>query len=292
MAGVTFEETGAGGQARTPLHAAWACAQLGLRVLPLVPGTKRAALKGWPELATLDDSVIEDWWHGDHYGCGVGIATGAESGIWVLDIDRKRTVDGYATLAGLVAEAGVDATELMETMSVATPSGGAHLYFRWVDGVRNSTGGPGRGLGPGLDVRGHGGLVAAPGWGGYQVVPRDGVRSTRILEAPAWLAERVQQREAPAAGRGIQAQADDEYWAARRTKRALRDLGQAPSGTRNDELNRAAYRLGMAGQMSHGEAWEACQAIMARIGARDAVEAQRKTFESGWEAGRRAGNMC
>jgi hypothetical protein len=266
---------------------------LGFKVFPLIPGTKRPAISGWKTAATSDLDAILDWWDGGEFtGFPVGIATGEGSGIFVVDIDRKKTVDGYATLAGLVTEAGADATELMETMSVATPSGGAHLYFRWVDGVRNSTGGPGRGLGPGLDVRGHGGLVAAPGWGGYQVVPRDGVRSTRILAAPAWLAERVKQRDTAAAGRGIQAQADDEYWAARRTKRALRDLGQAPSGTRNDELNRAAYRLGMAGQMSREEAWATCHAIMARIGARDAVEAQRKTFESGWEAGRRAGNMC
>jgi hypothetical protein len=41
--------------------------------------------------ATIDHGVIDDWWGpgGDYPGCKVGIATGVESGIWVLDIDAR-----------------------------------------------------------------------------------------------------------------------------------------------------------------------------------------------------------
>src|SRR5688500_20325767 len=82
-------------------------------------------------------------------------------------------------------------------MTVATPSGGAHLYFRWDEtvlrqkGVHNSS----SLLGPGIDVRGIGGLVKAPGCGGYQIVPRGGVRSTAILPAPGWLVKLTRKPE-------------------------------------------------------------------------------------------------
>ena len=70
-----------------PLAAALAYAARGLRVLPIVPGKKHPPISAWQTAATTDPGTIEAWWTGPYSGHGVGIATGAGSGIWVLDID-------------------------------------------------------------------------------------------------------------------------------------------------------------------------------------------------------------
>jgi hypothetical protein len=290
---VKFEDTNAGGQAPSAGAVAYACSRLGFRVFPLVPGTKRPAIEGWKTRATSDVEVIREWWaSGELTGYPVGIATGPGSGIFVIDIDRKSGIDGFASLRDLAAQHGSTLADFTATMTVATPSGGAHLYFRWDEvvlrqkGVHNSSGL----LGPGIDVRGIGGLVKAPGCGGYQVVPRGGIRSTVIVPAPDWLVALTRKSERPE-------RAETQYepgsaQAQREAERVLDRLGSSAPGTRNNELNVAAYRLGKMGTMSVDAAWSELRTVMFSIGANDDESSQRRTFESGWEAGRRAGNVC
>jgi len=290
---VSFSDTAAGGQAPSAGAVAYACVQLGFRVFPLMPGSKRPAIKDWKRLATSEIDQVRTWWAGGEFtGCPVGIATGPGSGIFVVDIDRKGGVDGFASLRDLAAQHGSTLADFTGTMTVATPSGGAHLYFRWNEtvlrqkGVHNSSGL----LGPGIDVRGIGGLVKAPGCGGYQVVPRGGVRSTVIVPAPDWLVELTRKperemRDEPQFEPGSAA-------AEQAAERVLDRLGNAAPGTRNNELNVAAFRLGKLGTMSAEKAWSQLRTVMFSIGANDDEGAQRRTFESGWEAGRRAGNVC
>ena len=82
----------------------------------------------------------------------LGIATGAASGFWVLDVDGE---DGEASLRKLEAEHG----PLPATVEVITGKG-RHSYFRIGEhgAIRNSVGE----IAPGLDVRGDGGYVLAP----------------------------------------------------------------------------------------------------------------------------------
>ena len=223
--------------------------------------------------------MIQEWWTGEFTGCGVGVATGAESGVWVLDIDAKNGVDGFATLAELCKEHG-DGSSLPQTLTVATPSGGAHLYFTWAEGVPNSTG-TNNALGPGLDVRGRGGYVRAAGWDGLQVVPRNGVRSVKTVAAPSWLVELTKKKR----DRPVGAESDDGERHVLGTHRTLAALAQAPHGSRNDELNRAAFRLGLRGEMSEADAWRSCAQILVDMGAGDGMDAWRRTFESGWRSG-------
>jgi hypothetical protein len=255
-------------------------------VFPLVPQAGTPALKAWPELATTDRTQVEDWWTGGEYsGYGVGIACGPGSGIWVLDIDVKHGVNGFDTLRRLCSRHEYDPEDFTRTMGVATPSGGAHLYFRWTEGVRNSTGANNR-LGPGLDVRAERGLVRAPGWDGYQVIPRgpEGIRRVGITEAPAWLVELTRKRPVPLTEPGDRY---DPEWSAWRDRRALAQLGRAPEGGRNDMLNKVSYQLGISGQMTKDDAWAQVWAVMARIGGGDEAR-ERRTFESGWNAGQAA----
>jgi bifunctional DNA primase/polymerase-like protein len=291
MATVPFSDTAAGGQAPTPGAVAYACARLGFRVFPLANGTKRPAIEGWKERATADLDQVREWWAGGEFtGCPVGIATGPGSGVWILDLDLKHGVSGFDTLKTLAAANGSGLDAFSGTITVATPSGGAHLYFRWDEtadaegGVRNSSGH----VGPGIDVRGIGGLVKAPGCGGYQIVPRGGVRSTVITPAPAWL---VKLTRKPPVERSGQHYEPGSPLARRDSERILNYLGKSAPGTRNDALNATAYVLGKVGAMTRDQAWQAVKLVTYSIGANDSEAEQLRTFESGWEAGRRAGNV-
>ncbi|MDE3039859.1 MAG: bifunctional DNA primase/polymerase [Nitrospirota bacterium] len=122
----------------------------GWRVLPLEG--KIPILKKWPTLATTDPDTIRTWWT-QRPTANVGIATGEQSGLLVLDVDPAN--GGEDTLSALEAQYGA----LPQTVEVITGTGGRHYYFQHSGGaIRNSAGK----LGPGLDVRSEGGQVVAP----------------------------------------------------------------------------------------------------------------------------------
>lgn len=130
-------------------------------LFPLRPNGRPAAK--WGGLAPGEK------WHNSDPRAGYGIATGVRSGgVVCLDIDAKNGVDGFATLESLESRWGT----LPETLQVASPSGGIHLYF-WAPAheIQSNAGV----LGPGVDVRGEGGFVRIPGTphpslpGGYTV---------------------------------------------------------------------------------------------------------------------------
>jgi hypothetical protein len=117
----------------------------------------------------------------------IGIPTGPDNGFFVLEADTKQgghAHDGMASLQALMAQHGL----LPDTRMALSPSGSWHYYFRWPEGqtVLNST----SQVGPGLDVRGDGGMVIAPpskrGDGAYRWISE-----APIAEAPQWLLDLV-----------------------------------------------------------------------------------------------------
>lgn len=104
------------------------------------------------KVATTDTNLIRAWFTRWPYA-NIGIRTGAVSSLAVLDVDPKH--GGFDSLEDLRHK-----VDLPETVEVITGSNGRHIYFK-TNGqqVRNSVGK----LGPGLDVRGEGGYVVAPG---------------------------------------------------------------------------------------------------------------------------------
>lgn len=120
----------------------------------------------------------------------IALACGPRSGVFVLDVDNK-AADGWATLDALEKEHG----ELPPTWRVATPSGGAHLYFAQPSRtLRNRVG-----FAPGLDVRTAGGSVALPpsrrkdGAYRWAVSPNDCI----LAAAPTWLLDLIAPPEPP-----------------------------------------------------------------------------------------------
>jgi hypothetical protein len=147
------------------------------------------------------------------------MATGSESGVFVLDVDGEA---GRASLAALITKHGpLPATLELKTGRV---DGGKQFWYVWPSGypIRNSTGK----LGVGLDIRGD---------GGYCLIPPSVHRSGRnyawanpqypVADAPTWLLE-MASAPAPHPPRAPAA-----------------EIGILTEGRRNDGLTRLAGAL-------------------------------------------------
>jgi replicative DNA helicase len=171
-------------------------AALGWRVIPIAPGFKYPkGWKDWQLAATTDPATITAWWTGQYAGWGVGIATGPETGIWVLDIDVADGKTGDETLQDLENTYH----PLPDTVEAITGRGGRHLYFNYPPNMEVRAGAATR-LGNGLDVRGIGGQVLAepsigPTGGTYTWVIGHAPGDIPVAEAPGWLIAHI---EAPA----------------------------------------------------------------------------------------------
>lgn len=175
----------------TPLEAAHRYVKTGWRVVPLwgVDGTQCRCPRGaacpsagkhphgrggtWNVLKGGSD--VQAWFE-DNANDNVGILTGKESGIFVLDIDGAT---GVYALAQLLVEHG----QMPTTRMVETGSGGIHYVFKHPDfTVYNSA----STIAPNIDIRGKGGQVVAP----PSVSGRGAYRATKDIEpveAPEWL---------------------------------------------------------------------------------------------------------
>jgi hypothetical protein len=226
------------------LRSALALAGRGWHVFPCATGGKQPALRGnWQDLATTDPATICGWWA--RWPCNIGIACGP-SGLVVLDLDvpkgpRHPQVSGITSLARLCEQARQPYP--LSTFTVATPSGGCHLYFT-ADGqtVTNSA----SRLGPRIDVRADGGYVIGPGSmiGGRAYAARNDALPAPL---PRWIASKLREQPAlPAVPRQVP-QAGHQR-ATAYAMAALREetcrVAAAAEGTRNDTLNLAAFNLG------------------------------------------------
>lgn len=132
-------------------------ARRGFLVLALQPRSKVPLRQVCPhgvKDATADEDTIRFWWTLEP-DANIGIATGARSSLLVLDIDPDH--GGEESLIGLEDKCG----RLPDTVQSLTGGYGRQLFFRYPCGeqIGNSSGK----LGPGLDTRGEGGYVVAPG---------------------------------------------------------------------------------------------------------------------------------
>jgi P4 family phage/plasmid primase-like protien len=104
--------------------------------------------------ATTKRKLIKKWWS-DMPNANVGVATGKDAGIVVLDIDPRN--GGLDTLKKLEADLG----ELPQTITSETGGGGEHRIFAYPDvPVRKDT--AGKLLGAGVDILSDGSIMVAP----------------------------------------------------------------------------------------------------------------------------------
>lgn len=147
------------------LSAALKLARQGFVLFPCDPATK-APMPGlkWQQQATIDIMQIRKWW-GRWPNAMPGLPTGSINGFSVVDLDVHGGKDGLSAYKKL----GLDTQDV--AFCVKTARGGLHLYFDHQTEVRNST------TKAGIDVRGEGGYVIAPGAigaaGKYKIVNGD-----------------------------------------------------------------------------------------------------------------------
>lgn len=126
----------------------------GYSVLPLAPSSKipHKGSHGFKEATTIDEKVNDLW--NKESSSNIGIATGAVSGLLIIDVDIKNGKDGTSGLNSLLGE-----HSLPITRKALTPSGGYHLYYKLPEGSFI----PSRaGIAEGVDIRCDGGYIVAP----------------------------------------------------------------------------------------------------------------------------------
>ena len=258
------------------IDAALTYAARGWHVFPLLERDKRPRFAGAYKRATTDAAQIRRWWR-QWPEANIGLATGAVSGVWVLDVDGEQGEQSWVQLVRPWGGAP-------DTRMVAT-SKGYHLYWRL-----GSAADPGRRIGarPGLDVIGGQGYLLAP----PSVHPSGRVYAwmddqVELVEAPPWMLQALMARtEAPRSVRFV-ATASPARQIAGAVARAQRDIAGASEGQRNQVLFRAAVwvaqvasQAGLDASSAVGELW----ASATRIGLGD-VEI-RRTLESAIRKGR------
>ncbi|MYU57421.1 MULTISPECIES: bifunctional DNA primase/polymerase [Streptomyces] len=221
--------------------------------------------------ATTDPNRLTTWW-ANMPAAGVGVAAGP-SGLVILDvdchggetpIDPERLLPGVELPGDIASGSVVDGRDVLallvearratlpgcapETLTVRTPSGGLHYWFRVPAGTqwRPQAGA----LGWQLDVRAGSSYAVAPG-----TVTRQGTYTAlgdcrTVAELPVWLArdlDRTGHRVRPERPRVVlpwRPRRMGNGYVAAAVEAELRAVAEAQPGTRNGTLNRAAFSLG------------------------------------------------
>lgn len=161
------------GNKNRSLEAALGYVLLGWRVIPINPSNKKpwdpetnGAMLSWQIEATTDLTKIAKWFE-RRPDLGVGIATGRESGIVILDFDDKDGKNGLSDKVKLEEVYG----KLPKTLTQSTPSGGlqeVYAYPTEAEHISNPVGFGYAVIGHraralcGVDVRGDGGQANVP----------------------------------------------------------------------------------------------------------------------------------
>ena len=169
------------------LTAALSYARRNWPVFPLRPASKRPLSRRGFLDATLDPTLVSDWWR-RRPDAGIGIATGGTAGLLVLDIDPAK--GGADSLVGL--------GPVPPTVECLTGGGGRHFYFQHPGGEVRS----GVGLWPGIDLRADGGYVCAPpsshpSGGTYSWQEGSAPGDREVAPTPDWLLERLRNGKSP-----------------------------------------------------------------------------------------------
>jgi hypothetical protein len=199
----------------------------GWRLFPCHDDKRPACPHGFKNAANDPDTIAGLW--RNYPAPLIGVATGAASGISVLDIDKKHPEAVVWWQRNLY--------RLPHTRAFATRSGGGHLYLLHRDGVKNTS----SKLCKGIDTRGEGGYIIFWFAAGFECLDH-----TPPQPWPDWLhAELTCQPPPPSSAR----RTDPE----RSLDAIVRTLAAAQDGERNSLLYWAACRFAERGA-SQGEA--------------------------------------
>lgn len=278
------------------LVVAKALAEQGLHVFPCQEdgATPKRPKPGvyWRQQSTTDFRKLEQWW--ERWPNAIPAIDIGKAGFVVIDADRHGGPDGVAAWQTLTSERGIDAP------MVETPGGGQHYYFRQPDG--EALGNKEGGLPTGINVRGSGGYVIAPG----AVLPSGrryelhGALDSAIA-VPDWLVDIIRgERKGTEQVQNVtviepirlQKQRDvpPPAYLQKAVGSELEKLSHAPKGSSNNILNEVAFALGTmvgSGWLSRGQAqgWVEQAAWGNDAIRRDGRAQMMATIRSGMESG-------
>lgn len=230
--------------------------------------------------ATTDPTQIQSWWR-RWRSANVGIATGAESGIVVIDVDLPGAVESVERLMEV---------DLPTTLTALTGGGGVHLIYSTSDETLGNSAGRLPGIEEelvGIDLRGNGGYIVAPpslhrSGGSYEWLDPD--RS--VAAAPAWLKQParnyVEMRDVAAA----EFEGDGTAYGLAVLRDELERLRAAQVGTRNHALNRCVFVLAQlvgGSELLESAARSSPLSVALSIGLDEAES--RQTIDSAFVAG-------
>jgi putative DNA primase/helicase len=222
---------------------------MGAAILPVIPAGKKPAIQGGAKAASRNKTVIDHWFKG-RPNLNIGIATGAKSEFFAIDVDGP---EGKASLEALTHEHGL----FPKTVVVKTPRG-FHGYFKSPDyPVPNSVGRIARGI----DIRSEGAYVVGPGSetpaGRYYFLPGHGPEAVQIATPPDWLLALIGKKPTPAEVTPVSApklsatdRVRSEAYGNSMFRGETDRLRKAPLHQRNDTLNTCAYKCGR--YVAHG----------------------------------------
>jgi hypothetical protein len=183
--------------------AALAHAKNGFYVIPLVENSKRPLISDWQNRATTNPLQIDSWWT-EHPNANIGIACEV-SNLIVVDLDKSKGALPPSPWKELGVEDGEDVfkeicrnagdSQLIDTYTVVTPSGGKHLYF-YDQNISIKQGAEVNGWWR-VDTRSKGGYIVAEGScllnsvtgasGQYRSIGNNSI----VLNFPSWLRDEL-----------------------------------------------------------------------------------------------------
>lgn len=277
--------------------------RLGFAVFQTAPDCRvPIKVEGWFEHgchdATKDPAEIRNRWE-RFPKANIAVATGDISGVFVLDIDRKGEVDGYAGLA----ELEYLFSPLPATWRSQTPSGGEHRWFRKPAkralinrvGLKHQHHDGGHTKFAGLDIRTSGGSAAVPPsrkpTGAYTWV--DHPTTLPLADAPEWLLNMIDPPPLVRQAEPFRMTTSDRTarYVASAVNAECGDLAKmGPNTGRNLRLFQAAANLGTfvgAGLLPESAARSALERAAADCGLlqEDGPQGVRATIDSGMRRG-------
>lgn len=192
--------------------------------------------------ASRDQATVGGWWY-QWPRANIGLPAG-DNGLAVLDIDPRH--GGAVSLRRLQLALQATGEPLPDTLRSVTGSRGEHLVFGAPPGGIINAANPMAAM-PGIDTRGRGGYIVAPPSrhaSGRRYEWAEHFWFTPIAAWPQSLSELMcTPRPVVPATLNETLRVSDRYAAAALAGEVAR-MREAPEGTRNHTLNRAAFSLG------------------------------------------------
>lgn len=256
----------------------------GLRVFALQPKGKIPATPNGCKDGTLSPVLIRQQW--SDRSRNIGIATGVESGVFVLDVDGP---EGAQSLTQWV-----DLHGAFPATPQAITARGRHFYFSHpgeLCELKNSA----SKAAPGIDVRTDGGYVVAPpsihpSGDVYRWADGAGPADVPFAACPDWLLRKLVDatKHSPAPRDHIAPRSVEGHtrYGLRALDTECMELARAPEGGRNHKLNTVAFRIGQLVAAGHlVEAHAVNDLRRAAQAARLEERETERTIESGLTAG-------